>query len=240
MPFAWIKSTGIKWTAREKERSGKTWKEEDNCWRKAQGMGSEKEWTGKEKKVCTHTDGSFAKPSSCYSLSLPMFSHFLLDSFFSNLIFFFFLPSGTFIKSFALCSLLLSLLPHVASTCIWLQVVMKFVSPDLTSQSLGFSSVRLVGTSGPANIKQPIFIHSPLIEPSFLLFISPYWNVSPIRAGISASCSVIQQLDQYLMLKNAPKYDFILCVLARLILPKSQVSSLSSKYISHDSPLSSE
>lgn len=88
MPFAWIKSTGIKWTAREKERSGRTSKEKDNCWRKAQGMGSEKEWTGKEKKVCTHTDVSFAKSSSCYSLSLPMFSHFLLDSFFSNPIFF--------------------------------------------------------------------------------------------------------------------------------------------------------
>lgn len=65
-------------------------------------------------------------------------------------------------------------------------------------------------------------------------------NVSPIKAGIFASCSVIQQLDQYTMHKNAPKCDFILCIPARLILPKSQMSFLSWKYIFPDSPLSSE
>lgn len=55
LPFVWIKSTGIKSTARKKERSGRTWKEKDNCWRKAQGMGSEKEWTGKGRESA-HTD----------------------------------------------------------------------------------------------------------------------------------------------------------------------------------------
>lgn len=143
LPFVWIKSIGIKSTARKKERSGRPWKEKDNCWREAQGMGSEKEWTGKEKKGHTHilicslhpvtpTRFSFSLgfflfwPSFC-PLSAPPQP----------------LPTRDVCQIF--CPLLsaLSLFPHVASIWMWLQVVMKSTisRPDLLEPWIFISSV---------------------------------------------------------------------------------------------------
>lgn len=110
LPFVWIKSIGIKSTARKKERSGRPWKEKDNCWREAQGMGSEKEWTGKEKKGHTHILICSLHPVT--PSDYLRVSRFLLDSSFSDLVS---APSpphpnlsppGTSVRSFVLCCLL--------------------------------------------------------------------------------------------------------------------------------------
>lgn len=108
-----------------------------------------KEWVQKKneevrRKKCTHTLTSF------FAMFFPLL---LIKQVFPNLM--------DIMKSLssALCSLLLSLFPHVAPSCIWLQVIMKSVPrSDLLKSQI--SIIRSAGTSEPANLKQPIFSHS--------------------------------------------------------------------------------